>query len=296
MATTPDPTVLRRRLRNELRRAREARHLTQREVAEAMDWSLSKLIRIETGQVSIGTNDLKALLAHYGITDGARVSELIETARASRQRSWWNSYRDVASSDFLAAVAYESSAEYIRNFEPILIPGLLQTEEYAQTVISVFGAVRKRSSRDINRLVKFRLERQERVLRNDSTHMIFILDEAVIRRVVGSPLIMHEQLDHLLMLDKQGNVTILIMPFDAGLHTLSTTPMVHYGFAGADDEDVLYLEGPLEQSIIVRESTDDSQQLSPSAYLDHFWTLEHAAREHDATALIRSAMDNLAKP
>jgi transcriptional regulator with XRE-family HTH domain len=293
MATTPDPTVLRRRLRNELRRAREARHLTQREVAEAMDWSLSKLIRIETGQVSIGTNDLKALLAYYGITDDVRLNELIDTARASRQRSWWNSYRDVAPPEYLALIGFESSAEYIRTFEPILVPGLLQTQDYAHTVTSVLEL--GKTSRDISRLVKLRLERQDRVLRNDNTRMIFILDQAVIRRVVGSPQIMREQLDHLLMLDKQPNVTVLVMPFDAGLHRLSITPMVHFGFAGADDEDVLYLEAPLEQSIIIREGTDDSPQLSPSAYLDHFWRLEHAAREYDATALIRGAMDNLSK-
>src|SRR5690349_2020111 len=124
----PDPTIHRRRLRSELRRAREASGRTQWETAQAMDWSLSKLIRIETGAVRVSTNDLRAMLSYYTV-DAERVAALVEVARAAREQPRWARYRDVASPEYLVFLGFESSATVIRNFEPILIPGLLQTEE-----------------------------------------------------------------------------------------------------------------------------------------------------------------------
>src|SRR5229473_709514 len=124
------PVVQRRRLRTELRRARLDVGLTQEQVAAAMDWSLSKLIRIENGTVGISTNDLKAILAHYKITDEGRTAELLALSRGARERSWWNSYRDMPPR-LVQLIEYESASSIIRNFQPMLIPGLLQTEEYA---------------------------------------------------------------------------------------------------------------------------------------------------------------------
>lgn len=141
----PDPTIPRRRLRSELRKAREAANMSQRDVAAAMDWSASKLIRIESGAVNISTNDLRALLHHYGI-EGDRIATLVELARAARGQTPWAIYRDVASPEYIAFLGYESSASVIRNFEPMLVPGLLQTEDYARTVIRLLEAtIRGRS-------------------------------------------------------------------------------------------------------------------------------------------------------
>lgn len=137
----PDPTIHRRRLRSELRKAREAAGMTQRDVAAAMDWSQSKLIRIETGAVNISTNDLRALLGHYGI-ERARTENLVEVARASRDQPRWNVYKDVAEPEYIAFLGYESSASIIRNFEPLLIPGLLQTEEYAREILKRYSRSR----------------------------------------------------------------------------------------------------------------------------------------------------------
>src|SRR5690349_8967067 len=94
MGTVYGPTVGRRRLRSAIRRAREAAGLTQEQVAVAMDWSLSKLIRIESGQVSISTNDVKALLSHYRVNDPVQVADLVDLARVARRRTWWSPYRD----------------------------------------------------------------------------------------------------------------------------------------------------------------------------------------------------------
>jgi hypothetical protein len=252
-----------------------------------MDWSLSKLIRIETGQVSITTNDLRALLAHYDIADETRVRELIDSGRASRERSWWSSYKEVAAPEYLTFLGYESSATYLRNFEPLVVPGLLQTEDYAREVIT---GVPHASA-----LVELRMERQELIVRDDGPRMYFMLDEAVIRRVVGGPDVMHHQLRQLIELNKRPNIEIFVVPFSEGLHPLWRTPMIHFEFAGADDEDVLYIENPLGQLIIREGDPEQPGEFTPTKYLDLFWTVEHIARRTDAEALIRDALEGLSQ-
>src|ERR1700733_8626614 len=105
-----DPSVYRRRLRNILRRTREARGITQATAASAMEWSVSKLIRIETGTVTISVNDLRALLAHYKINDAERVNELIGMAKNSRKHSWLGNYKGIASEVFLTFLGHEDAA------------------------------------------------------------------------------------------------------------------------------------------------------------------------------------------
>src|SRR5262249_7970159 len=177
----PDPTVHRRRLRNELRKAREAAGKTQRDVAAAMDWSQSKLIRIETGAVNISTNDLRVLLAHYDV-DQARVSPLVELARAAREAPRWSIYKDVASAEYISFLGYESSASVIRNFEPLVVPGLVQLEEYAREVIRM---AEPGDPQRIDALVDLRMQRQEIISREQPPDLHFIMDEAVVRRVEG---------------------------------------------------------------------------------------------------------------
>src|SRR6266567_978976 len=133
--TTPRPLVQRRRLRTELRRVRSGAGLTQEQVSKAMDWSLSKIIRIETGAVGISTNDLRALLSLYKIHDPERTGELVELARASRQSSWWSKYRGDISPPYLQFIEYEEAASVLRAYEPLLLPGLLQTREYADSIV-----------------------------------------------------------------------------------------------------------------------------------------------------------------
>src|ERR1700742_4013413 len=120
-SANPSPVVQRRRLRTEVRRARLDADLPQEQVAAAMDWSLSKLIRIENGTVGISMNDLKAILAHYKITDEGHTAELIALSRAARERSWWNAYREI-SPRLVQLIEYESASFIIRNFQPMLIP------------------------------------------------------------------------------------------------------------------------------------------------------------------------------
>jgi transcriptional regulator with XRE-family HTH domain len=284
----PDPTVHRRRLRNELRKAREAAGFTQRDTALAMDWSPSKLIRIETGGVSISTNDLRALAAHYGIDDPARVQELLDLARKARERSPWAAYRELSSPEYVAFLAYESTASVIRNFEPLLIPGLLQTEEYAREVIGEFEGPDKRT---VDELVDLRMERQELLNRPDPPGLHFILDQAVITRLVGGPEVMRRQLRHLKEMAHRDRVTIRIVPFSYGMYPRLRVPYVLFEFPDPQDEDVLYIENP-QGEMIVREasSLDDESGVTPVIYLEVFFQLEQIARREEAPRLIDAAL------
>ena len=236
----PSPVVQRRRLRTELRKARQDAGQTQEQVADAMDWSLSKMIRIEAGTVGISTTDLKALLDHYELDDQDLRSQLVALARAARERSWWSVYRDVAPPGLLQLIGYEAASYIIRNFETLLIPGLLQTEDYARAVIPSLeeGTTAER----LDTLVEIRMRRQEQVDRDDPPLMFFILDEAAVRRLVGSRDIMRRQIHYLSEMAAKPNVTIEIVPFTTGTHPGLRGPFVIIEFPEPGDEDVLFLE------------------------------------------------------
>src|SRR5208282_2723561 len=121
MADGPNPLVQRRRLRVELRSARQAARLTQENVAAAMEWSPSKIIRIEAGSTGISTNDLKALLSLYNVVDPTRTDELLSLARAARERSWWADYKDDVSPGFFQFIEHEAAASAMRGFQPLIV-------------------------------------------------------------------------------------------------------------------------------------------------------------------------------
>ena len=237
MAEVQGPVIQRGRLTRELRRIRKDTGMTQEQAAAAMEWSLSKLIRIEGGGVSISVSDLKSLLTLYQIADEGQVEELVALARAARQRSWFTAFRDITSPQYVTFVGYESAASIIRQFEPTLIPGQLQTEEYARAVTLEYAADR------VDKLVEIRIRRQE-LLEEPRRLFFFILDEAAIRRQVGAPTnpgIMRRQLRKLIEVARQPNITIEIVPFSAGVHPGMKGPFTVLEFPG-DDEDILYLE------------------------------------------------------
>jgi transcriptional regulator with XRE-family HTH domain len=292
----PDPTIHRRRLRSELRRAREAAGFAQRDVAAAMDWSLSKLLRIETGAVSIATNDLKVLLAHYGITEQARVDSLVVTARASRERSPWSAYKDLGSPQFISYLAYEAAASVIRSYQSVFVPGLLQTEEYAREVL---GLLRGPDQRMIDRLVDLRLTRQEVLDADDPPSVHFILDEAVISRAVGSPDLMRRQLRRLEEAATAEHITIRIVQFSAGLYARIGVPYTVFEFPDPENEDVLFIEDAqgdfTVRDMVIRESSpaEPGSEPHPVDYLDSFFALEQVARREDTAGLISAAIRRL---
>ena len=162
VAATTSPLVERRRLRTELRQARQDAGLTQEAVAQQMDWSLSKVIRIETGSVGVSTNDLAALLRLYRVRDPQRVKDLKELGKASRQQASWRKYRSILEPTYFQYIEYETSASMISSYGIIIVPGLLQTEEYATAVISRYGTITSRKM--VQALVEVRMKRQELLL------------------------------------------------------------------------------------------------------------------------------------
>lgn len=250
------PTAGRRRLRYALRRARDEVGLTQEQVGEAMDWSLSKVIRIETGGVGISTSDLRQLLQLYRVTDPNEVSELVELARIGRQRPWWTRYRGSLPPSYLSYVGLEDESSALRCVNPVGLPGLLQTEEYGRALASaswwaaatVNRAVITESA--LMDTVEVRRIRQREVLRRPSPPEITaILDEAVLWRQIGGTEVLKRQLLHLVALGSHAHITIQVLPFRTGvLHVLS--PFVIVEFSDPADTDVVYVENVGDHTIV----------------------------------------------
>jgi transcriptional regulator with XRE-family HTH domain len=269
MSTAYGPTVGRRKLRWAIRRAREAAGLTQEQVAQAMDWSLSKLIRIESGYVSISTNDVKALLSHYQVTDPGEVAELVQLARVSRQRTWWSQYRDSLPAAYYSYIGLEAEASALYFYQSVGMPGLLQTEAYAQSVVRTAipdfdDAAEARAS------VELRMRRQREVFaRTDPPVIEVVLDEATLHRQTGGREVIREQLLHLVALAETGRTTIQVLPFTSTTYT-PLGQFVIVRFADSGDSDVVYLE-----STGVEDVLDHPEAVS--AHLKTFEALQRAA-------------------
>jgi transcriptional regulator with XRE-family HTH domain len=232
-----DSAAMRRRLRIELRRSRNAAGLTQRHVADALEWSPSKVIRIESGQVGVSVTDLRALADLYRVNDPERLGELETLARGSRRQPFAD-YRDVLSADTIKFFGLEASASLIRHVQPLVVPGLLQTEDYTRALLHAYGI----EAKAIDRVVESRRERQELFDRAEPPQVFTILDEAVLRRQVGGPTMMNRQLQHLLSLADRPQVTIQIVPFSAGAYEAIQGPFVHLEFPDVNDPDVVFLD------------------------------------------------------
>jgi transcriptional regulator with XRE-family HTH domain len=263
--------VQRRLLRAELRGARDAAKLRQAEVAKAMDWSLSKLMRIERGEVSVSTNDLKALLNHYGVRDKGKVNRLLELARSARGSSFYEQYADQLKPGFKEYLAYEASASVIRQYEPVLIPGLLQTEEYAR---EIFAHMVGLGPEDVDKRWTVRQHRQELLDRERPPEMRFVLDEAALRRHVGWGHAMRRQLERIKELAAAPHLNVQVMPFHRGAHLGLAGSFVLLEFADPKLADLLHLEGINEMTV-----RDDADMIG--RYLDRFAELERLALSPD---------------
>jgi transcriptional regulator with XRE-family HTH domain len=221
-----------------LRRFREAARFTCEDVAEHLECSTSKISRIETGRVSVSPRDVRDMLDLYGVSSPERDS-LVQLARESRQKGWWHAYGDAIEPWFATYIGLESAASEIRIYEVTLIPGLLQTEDYARAVIAA-GAMDDADA--VERTVAFRMARQPALTTPDPPQLWAVLDEAALHRRVGGAGVMRFQLEHLLSLAQLPNVAIQVLPFGAGAHPAMGRPFVILGFPERADPDVVYLE------------------------------------------------------
>lgn len=286
-----DPALQRRRLREQLRRLRESQDLTQKAVAERLEWSHSKIIRIESGTVKVSITDLRALLDLYEVSDATQWAAMESMARAAKERPWWDAYKNNAPQAFVLSIAYENAASVIRNFEPDLVPGLLQTEEYAREVLRWTSPAEQVESR-----AALRLERQDRLFRPDGPEMHFIVDEAVLARTVDSPGVMRRQLTRLKELADHPKITLRVIPFRLGLYGYFTTSYVIYEFAEPDEDMALYLETQARHSdAIIVEGRDPDVEDSVAHYLENFYRLEIIAPASGTGHTIQENMERIAR-
>jgi transcriptional regulator with XRE-family HTH domain len=287
MPSVLDSRVQRRRLQRELRHMRELLKYTQKDVADAMDWSLSKVVRIESGTVAISISDLRSLLQHYRITDADEIERLVEMARASKERpTWWSNYKEATSSQYLTFLAYENAASSIYQFEPLLIPGLLQDEDYARAILQALAG--SASDKRVEEWVELRMRRQVELFdRTDPPETLFVIDEAVLHRWVGGADVMRRQLLRLKDVAARRNVTIEIVPFTAGAHPGMNGPFVILELPDGADDDVLYVENSRGDMI----SRDEQEEILPArAVLDQ---LRGLVRKEDAQTLIDRVLNSM---
>ena len=272
--------AVRSRLRRELRTARAAVGWTQRQVADELGWSVTKLMRIESGQVGISTTDLRALLTVYGITDSEHVAALVELSKETRHEEW-GPYRDVLHSEYRTYLGYEGLARRLRQFEPLVVPGMLQTSRYARALIE---SVAKPGTSDdvIDRQVEVRVRRQALLHRGNPPEMRFIIDEGALRRWVGSPgdrEIWVEQLERLKKLGGLPSVGIQILSLTYGSHVGLTGAFVILEF-DEPDPAVLYQENG-RPNLLTR---DNPRQVE--TYRELFETLQRDATDPDKLASV----------
>jgi transcriptional regulator with XRE-family HTH domain len=273
MTSGESPLIARRRVRLALREARETLGFTQSEIAEAMEWSLSKVIRIENGDVSISPNDLRPLLIHLGIRDRKIVDGLMRDAKASRVRRqmfWWQepALKDHLTENTQRLIAFEREAVAARYFAIYNVPGVLQTRQFAQHVFQQwqFGLTEE----DVKVRVDARMRRREEMLsRTDPIKLSVLLDESLVWRPYGGQAVLIDQLSDLNRLVLAGQVDLRIVPFtvEAPLPTYGSFDILYLGEDGDDENAVVYREMDFFDEIV----EDRAKAAQYRARFDELW-------------------------
>jgi transcriptional regulator with XRE-family HTH domain len=228
--------VRERRLARALRHLREEAGLTIEEVAEKLEMSASTMSRIETAQVGVRPRDLRLLLDIYEVSE-AEHDQLLQIARERRQQHWWQEYTDQPN---IAVAGLEADASTIWQFSSQLVPGLLQTDAYARAVLEAIRLDLKPG--DIDRRLEMRLHRQDLLTSEHAPEYWVVLDEAVVRRQVGGPTVMAEQLGRLIEATRLPHVTLQVLPFTSGEHAGMDGEFTILHYRELADPDVVYIE------------------------------------------------------
>lgn len=285
MAPTDGPLLHRRRLGVELRRLRGER--TLEEVATATLISTSKLSRLENGQGIPQPRDIRDLVAYYDL-GAAAADRLRRWASAGRSQAWWRDYTAVLPANLDTYLDYESGASTIRIYGSAVVPPLLQTAAYA-TVLER-GSLPVKSDEAVRRLVEIRERRQALLVESESApRLIVVLDEAVLRRPIGTPDDVRAQLDHLHAMSRQKNISLTVVPFAAGVHAGLPGPFTILQYADDIDRDIVAIESHTSERFL-------EQQSNVLEYLRIFDAISHRALDHDESraliAEIRTRLDS----
>ncbi|WP_030158267.1 helix-turn-helix domain-containing protein [Streptomyces sp. NRRL S-244] len=290
------PAVRRRKLGEELRALRDRTGLTSGEAARIAGWHQSKISRIETGRSGVKPEDIRLLLDVYGKVVSPEQRALLEALSASaagpgagggeagRGRQWWHDYRGLLPQEYRDFISLEASARSARTVELSVVPGLLQTPEYARAVTR--AALGGLPEPKVDALVDVRLARQSVLRADPPLELSAVLDEAVLRRQIGGPGVMAAQLRHLVQVARMPQVRLQVLPFSVGGHLGLTGPFVIFSFPNIADLDVVVLDH-LTSSLYLERKED------LEAYSAAFRTIQaHALPPQDSSDLISSLADD----
>jgi transcriptional regulator with XRE-family HTH domain len=238
MAVLPSPTVRRKRLGVELRRLREEARLTCENVGQRLDCSGTRISRMETGRISVRPGDVRELLEVYGVT-GDQADALVELAREARRKGWWHHFGPVTPSWLEPYLGLEAEAARLRDFQSMVLPGLLQTEDYARAILRAAPGV---PADDIEQQVALRMERQQVLAGSTPPELCLVLSEGVLRVPVGGPAVLRAQLGKLAELASRGQVTLQVLPAGAAAQVHAVSSFTMLDFADPADPSVVYTE------------------------------------------------------
>ncbi|MGY6019247.1 helix-turn-helix domain-containing protein [Streptomyces spinosirectus] len=280
------PAVRRRKLGAELRELRAGAGLTSGEAARLAGWHQSKVSRIETGASGVKPADVRLLLDVYAVAD-AQLRELLMVLAGSDESGgrhhWWHAYRGVLPPTYRDFISLESQASAMSTLETSVVPGLLQTPDYARAVTR--AAVGGPDDERLDALVEVRLARQDVLRSNPPLSLSAVLDEAVLHREVGGPDVMARQLRRLLDTAHLPQVRLQVLPFAAGAHVGVTGPFVIFSFSSTSDLDVVVLDH-LTSSLYLERKED------LRAYSEAFKDLQfHALSPEDSLDYIAAIGD-----
>ncbi|GAA1799122.1 helix-turn-helix transcriptional regulator [Luedemannella flava] len=229
-----------RRLGIALRELREAAGLTLEQVAEEVDLTKSTISRIETAQTPVRPAIVRVLLTLYGAST-KDMDLLVQLAKEAKVQSWWQGYADLLNKPMLEWIAFESEATAISTFEPVIMPGLLQTAEYARGIMRAHPTLR--SDAEIERRVEARMARQERLIGESPLELLAIFDETALVRPIGDDpaQVLAGQREHLLKMSRLPNITIQVLPVAVGYHPAVTSGIHVMEFADPADPPVVGL-------------------------------------------------------
>lgn len=249
---THSPTIRRRRLALALLQFRRDAGLKADEVAKRLGWQPSKVTRIERNEWRLpNISDVLDLLDTYGITDETTRQAIVTLAREARKRGWWEEqYKDILGG---ALVGFEWEAAEIHSYEALLIPGLLQTADYAA---AIFRGGRVVDEGEIRRLVEARLARQQLLERDDPPALWAIIDEAALRKHVGGTAVMRAQLEHLRRMAERPNIGLQVLPDAVGSHASMTGSFMIMDYRDPHDPSIVYREVGQPGDLFLEEPED----------------------------------------
>lgn len=245
VAAERGPTVLRIALGSQLRQLRQGCGITREAAGDAIRGSHAKISRLELGRTGFKERDIRDLLTLYGVSDPAERERYLELARRAGDPGWWHRYNDLLPAWFETYLGLEHAATTIRTYEAMFVPGLLQTADYARTVIALGN------DSETERRVAVRMRRQQILTRVAAPTVWAVIDESALRRQVGGPEVFREQLEHIVEVSSLPNVRIQVLPHSALAYSAAGNSFTILRFPEPELPDIVYTE-----------------QLTSSLYLD----------------------------